>query len=264
MDLKRIYQTELYKMLRRRINLILLIPVLLALLIIIGYNSGNLVLGVVGEENTTLYSCLDFVMLVWTFISATGLYALLMILVAAYQFSGEIEQGQIKLMLLRIGNRSNLLVGKALALLTLTILSVLLFLGTIIAAYYVYLVPSNTVSGNFSVTMMDLQNYQVIGTVIASFISFLFFMILTYFIGVKGSPFMTFIITLVLMFITKTLVGIESLSFMKYTSFYLENQYMIGNQFSSSNVLIAFIVTFFLIVFIFILAITRFNKIDIK
>lgn len=264
MNLRQIYQTELYKMCKRKINLMLLVPSLLAILITIGYGSGNLILGVVGEESTTLYSCLDFILLVWTFIAGTGLYAILMILVAAYQFSGEIEQGQIKMMLLRIGKRSHLLVGKALALLTLFGLSSLLFMTILIASYYLYLVPSGTVSGTFNVTMMGLENSQLIGTIGTSLIGFIIFMIITYLIGIKGNPFMTFIITIILMFIIKAVATMDVFPFMKYTSFYLENEYMMGSSLSISAIIVPIIVTLMLIIGLFSLSIVRFNKVDIK
>lgn len=264
MNLGQIYQTEIYKMSKRKINLMLLVPSLLALLITIAYGSGNLILGVVGEESTTLYSCLDFLLLVWTFIAGTGLYAILMILVTAYQFSGEIEQGQIKMMLLRIGKRQNLLIGKALALLTLFILSSLLFVVTVMGAYYLYLVPSEAATGTFNMTMMGLTNAHMFGTIITSLLGFIIFMMVAYFIGVKGSPFMTFIITLVFMFIVKSIATMESFSFMKYTSFYLENQFMMGSSLNTSSIITGVIGTLVLVSALFMLTIVRFNKVDIK
>lgn len=264
MNLLKIYQTELYKMSKRKINLMLVLPSLLALLVTIGYGSGNLILGVVGEESQLLYSCLDFLLLVWTFIAGTGLYAILMILVAAYQFSGEVEQGQIKMMLLRIGKRSDLLIGKALALLTLFILSSILFITTVIAAYYLYLVPSGTVANTFNMSMMGLSNGHIFGTISAALLGMIIFMMIAYLIGIKSSPFMTFIITLVLMFVTKAIATMESFSFMKYTSFYLENEYMMGSTLNMSIIVPALIVTALLIIGLFSLSIVRFNKVDIK
>lgn len=101
MSLAQVIKTELYKNSRRKSSLMLFIPMLLAIVVTLGYVHGVIELNLITGD-TGIYSCMDFVFIVWNVLSGLGIIGILLILFAAFQFSGEIERGQIKLMLLRI------------------------------------------------------------------------------------------------------------------------------------------------------------------
>lgn len=111
MSLAQVIKTELYKNSRRKSSLILFIPMLLAIVVTLGYAHGVIELNLITGD-TGIYSCMDFVFIVWNVLSGLGIIGILLILFAAFQFSGEIERGQIKLMLLRIRKRSTVVWGK--------------------------------------------------------------------------------------------------------------------------------------------------------
>ena len=97
MSLTQIIKTELYKNSHRKSSLILFLPMVLTVIVTLGYAQGVIELNLITGGSGT-YSCMDFVFIVWNVLSGLGILGILMILFAALQFSGEIERGKIKFM----------------------------------------------------------------------------------------------------------------------------------------------------------------------
>ena len=262
MECNRIYRTELYKMCKRKLNFILFIPSLLALVITVAYSTGNLYISQVGQTDQIIFSCIDFLSFIWMFISGTGIYAVLIILVTSFQFCSEIEQGQIKLMLLRVGKRIHIIIGKLLALLTFIVSSIILFISTTIMSYYVFLAPSEMGNGEFETT--SLSTNGLLFSIGATILSFIILILITYLVGIKFTPFMSFILSFIIMLIVKSMIQMPALSLMKYTTFSMESQLM--NYLAIENItLVRFgVMTSLTIALLFISISYYFNKVDIK
>ena len=262
MKWNKIYRTELYKMSKRKLNFILFIPSLLSLVITIAYSTGNLYISQAGQTAQIIFSCIDFLSFIWMFLSGTGLYAALIILVTSFQFCSEIEQGQIKFMLLRVGKRIDIIISKLLALLTFVVSSIILFISTTIISYYVFLAPSEMGNGEFETTLLSTNS--LLFSIGATILSFIILILVTYLIGIKFTPFMSFIMSFIIMLIVKSMTQMPSLSSMKYTTFSMESQLM-NYPAIETIVLIKFgVMTSITIALLFIATSYCFNKLDIK
>ena len=68
MSLAQVIKTELYKNSRRKSSLMLFIPMLLAIVVTFGYAHGVIELNLITGD-TGIYSCMDFVFVVWNVLS---------------------------------------------------------------------------------------------------------------------------------------------------------------------------------------------------
>lgn len=255
-----VYKMEMYKMFKRKNSLILVIPSLLALLIILGYKSGAV--KITSEEAlVTAYSCLDFFGVIWSFLSGLGIIGILIILLASFQFSGEVNEGQIKMMVLRVGKREKIIFGKLLSMITMIVISIGLLFIVSTAGYYMFISSSDLGTGTFLGTISEKA---LIFSLLSTVITLIFLVTITYVIGVNMNMFMTFIITLVVMYVGKYLSGLENLKFMKYTSFFSERLDFLFNDFTNTLFIKGFLGSFLLIACVVFLGIMRFKKVDIR
>lgn len=209
MSLVQVIKTELYKNSRRKSSLMLFIPMLLASIVTLGYAHGVIELNLT-TGSTGVYSCMDFVFIVWNVLSGLGIIGILLILFAAFQFSGEIERGQIKLMLLRIGKRSTVVWGKYLAAI---IAAVIFVVGTIlvcIGSYYLFVSGSSMGTGTFTSTMDGFSTINVWGSIALQVIMYLFLIGIAFLVGLFANPFVTFVLTIIIMYAGNYLAGAEN------------------------------------------------------
>ena len=134
MQFTNVIKSELYKNFCRKSTCILLIPVLLSFLITLGFRTGAVSLSMTGNSSETL-SCMDYLFMNWMVLSSSGIIGLLFLLFAVFQFSGEIERGQIKFFLLRSHSRAGVLFGKYFSTVIVSALSAA-FAGTVF--FYIY------------------------------------------------------------------------------------------------------------------------------
>ena len=130
-----VFRTECYKILHRRQSLILLLPALLAFLIALGQAHGVITLAASTASAQSGTTLLDTVFLVWSVESGLGFVGLLCVLFASLSFAGEREGGQIKLALLRIGKRRDVVLGKFFAIVIVSFASILLTLAASALGY---------------------------------------------------------------------------------------------------------------------------------
>lgn len=257
-----VYKMELYKAFKRKNTWMLIIPGVLAVLVALGVGSGVLELSADGQGVSAI-SCMDFVQLTWGLLTGLGIWGILMILLAAFQFSGEISDGQIKMALLRTGKRRDVVIGKYLAVLTVILVFLAVFFLVCIAGYYVFVAnaavgsgvfaPSGGVSiGNMSLSLgCDLLNYAIL-------------IALTFLIGIYAGPFITFIVVLVVMFAANYMAGLESLKFMQYTPIYVSGQLLTGGGLTEGHVIAFLACTILTIGVIMGLTLRLFRKTDVK
>ena len=136
-----VIKAELYKNICRKSTWILVIPVLLSLLITLGFRTDAVTLTITGNSGSL--SCMDYLFMNWTVLSSLGLIGLLILLFSSIQFSGEIERGQIKFFLLRSSSRSGVLFGKYLSAVIVSALSTAAVLIFTVLFYYLMIAGSS-------------------------------------------------------------------------------------------------------------------------
>lgn len=262
MSLAQIIKTELYKNSHRKSSLILFIPMLLAIIVTLGYANGvielNLTTGGAG-----VYSCMDFVFIVWNVLSGLGIIGILMILFAAFQFSGEIERGQIKFMLLRIGKRSTVIFGKYLATVIVTVVFIVGTLLVSIGSYYLFISGSSTGTGTFASTMDGFSTLNVWISIALQMVMYLFLIGITFLAGLFVNPFVTFILTLVIMYGGNYLAGAEN-AVSKLLPNYWSNQIVLNSTVKTMPVLGSVFAIVVLTLMLLSVTIMLFRKQDVK
>ena len=259
MSLAQVIKTELYKNSRRKSSLMLFIPMLLAIIVTFGYAHGVIELNLITGD-TGIYSCMDFVFIVWNVLSGLGIIGLLLILFAAFQFSGEIERGQIKLMLLRIGKRSTVVWGKYLAVI---IVAIVFIVGTIlvcIGSYYLFVSSLPMGTGTFASTMDGFSTINVLSSIALQMMMYLLLIGITFFVGLFANPFVTFILTIV---IENYLAGAENFVSRLFPN-YWSNQIILNGTASTILVLTSVFVIVALAVILMLVTTMFFEKQDIK
>ncbi len=256
-----VYKMELYKMIRRRNSLLLLIPCALSILMTVGFQAGALELA--AAEGDALLSCLDFTTIIWIFLRSLGIMSIIILLVGAFQFAGEVEQGQIKIFLLRVRRRRDIIIGKALAILSFVLAFIALFWGTTIAAYMLILGEGELTSGTFdfaAYAFYDIPSilFSLLGTVL----TFFMLILITFCLGTKFSMFFSFITGLIIMYGGSFLAGMERMKFMQVTPFYMEE--LILTDATAGAILACLIGSVVIIAAILMLTIRIFNHTDIK
>ena len=262
MSLAQVIKTELYKDSHRKSSLILFIPMLLAFVITFGYSQGMIKLDLT-VGGTEVFSCMDFVFIVWNVLSGLGIVGILLILFAAFQFSGEIERGQIKLMLLRIGKRSTVMLGKYLAAIIVAGVSIIGTLLVCIASYYLFVSGSSMGTGLFASTIEALSTWSIWACILLQVLMYFILIGITFLIGMFVNPFVTFILTMVIMYIGNYLTGAESFVSKLFPA-YWSNQLMLSGTVSVVSVVISVCFTAALTALIMFTATILFQRQDIK
>ena len=262
MGLKQVIKTELYKNTHRKSSFILLIPMILAVLISFGYAQGfiklNLTVGAGGR-----YSCMDFVFIVWNVLSGLGIMGILLILFAAFQFSGEIEHGQIKMELLRIGKRRTVVAGKYAAVM---IVAAVTIAGTILAcmaSYYLFVSNSSLGYGTFVSTIENLSTLEIVVSMLLQAVIYFALTAVCFLIGIKTGPFVTFILTMVIMYTVNYMAGVEN-TVAKFIPSYWGNQLMVNGNVPWMQIALSVVTSLLFSALLLFLMVYVFSKKDIK
>jgi len=259
MEIWTIYKMEIIKTLKRKNSLILLIPSILVMIMAFGISTGGLTFTGDALSSGGKFACLDFITTIWAFFSALGIWGILLILVTAFQFSGEITSGQIKMTLLRIGKRGPIIVAKFLALLTTALGAFVLFTLTAGGGYYLFIANSSIGNGAFSSSMIDLSNtVAMIGLI---FLHLASFMAVTLLVGLFLSPFIAFIFSLISLFVLNYLINTNAVEVLKYSALSVSNHLMAGN---TDYLLYALFSSVLIIACILLVTSLLFKRVDIK
>ena len=262
MKILRVIKTEFYKICHRKSSLILFIPMILAGIISWRCSQGmiKLDLTVAGDS---VYSCMDFIFIVWTVLSGLGIMGILLILFSALQFSGEIERGQMKLMVLRIGKRIDIVFGKYVTALIVVCATVAGTLLICTVCYYLFISGSELGTGTFVASITGLSTWDILGAIALQMLMYLMLVGLTFLIGIFVNPFVTFVLTMVFLYVGNYLSGADS-SIAKLLPVYWSNQIMLNENVSFAQILLSVGVIVMLSGIIIITAANIFKKIDIK
>lgn len=205
MSILRAFCVEWYKILHRRLSLILLLPALLAFVVVLGQTRGVFILNLTTSDAQAATTLLDTVFLVWSVLSGSGLVALICLLFASLSFSAERENGQIKLMLLRIGKRRDVLFGKFLAVFTACLVSILLLLAACTLSHLLFTPDNQEMMSRASRYGLTLASFAVnLGLNICML---LLLLALAFLVGLYAGPFVTFVVAMVALYGTNALAG---------------------------------------------------------
>lgn len=262
MSFVQVIKTELYKNSHRKSSMMLFIPMLLAVLITFGYSQEfvrlNLTVG-----SAEAYSCMDFIFIVWNVLSGLGIVGILLILFAAFQFSGEIERGQIKLMLLRIGKRDTVIAGKYLSTVIAAVVSVLgVFVSTAVS-YYLLISHSAMGTGTFASSISGLSTLDICVSIGLQILMYFILLSITFLVGLFANPFITFILTMVFLYAGNYL-GTTTNFAAKLFPVYWSNQIMTNGKVPVFQTVESVCFTVVVIFCILIAAIMIFRKRDVK
>lgn len=260
MTIFKIYKMELYKMLKRKTSFILMLPSILAIIVGIALKSGGLKI----TSTKTVYSCMDYTLGIWTILTSIGIVGIFFILVSAFQWSSEVEHGQIKILMLRVGRRSNILIGKFIAMITSIALSIAMFIIVNIATYYIFIANSKFGNGSFLLKINGLTMGNLILSILCTLVTYAILVAITYCIGIRFNMMITFIVALIAMYAGRYISQIKDLMFVKYTSFYMENSFLAGKSITGLDGMIFVIFSLILITSLMIISIKLFSKTDIK
>ena len=103
------------------------------------------------------------------------------------------------MMLLRIGKRSTVVLGKYLATVIASVVSILATLVTCIVSYYLFAASSAMGTGTFASTMEGLSSLAVCGMIGLQILMYLLLIGVAFFVGLFANPFITFVLTMVVM-----------------------------------------------------------------
>lgn len=265
MGIFKIYKMELYKMIHRKNTWILFIPSLLGILIAAGVGSGAVKITNTSGGTTKLLSCLDFISFQWTFLYEIGILGILIVLLAAFTFSGEIEGGQIKLQLLRVGSRDKLLISKLLALTSFILLAVFAFIVIVSISYYLFIAKTPYGNGTFGLSKEIGFTYSgFLLSLMGNCFTFVILSSITFLIGQRLNTFSTFICTLLLMYVSKYLSSLEAFTLRKYLISYMSNEFLTNSAIKVQDMFTFIGCTLLYIGVIMITAFTLFSRRDIK
>lgn len=194
----RVFRTECYKIFHRRQSLLLLLPALVALVMVLGYSRGIITLSVTTAGAQAGATLLDVVFMVWSVENGLGLVGLLCVLFAALAFASERENGQIKLALLRIGKRRDVVLGKFLAVVCACLGSILLLLAAAALGHLLFAPEGQRLLTGASI--YGLTPLTFAENLALNLLELVMLLALTFFVGCFCGPFAAFALTMVALY----------------------------------------------------------------
>ena len=264
MQFTNVIKSELYKNFCRKSTCILLIPFLLSFLITLGFRTGAVSLSMTGNSSETL-SCMDYLFMNWMVLSSSGIIGLLFLLFSVFQFSGEIERGQIKFFLLRSHSRTGVLFGKYFSTVIVSALSAAFAFAGTVFFYYIMIGSSSQGNGSFPASTGGLTTCGVLGYIGLSLIPFFLWIAVSFLLGLYFGPFVTFVLSTVFLY-GGNYISAQDMTVSRLFPSYWGNQLLLGSP-SSDHLLPALgsvLLTLVLTVIILIFTSWRFNKTDIR
>jgi len=252
-SIREIYIIEMRKTLKRPITAILLVSLILPLFYALSIYTGASYISMDGKLNVFLLAATNWIMLQYI-----CLPQILLSLITTQNFGYEIEEGQVKMLLLKGTGRTKLLLSKVFVNLTLLIGLYLIFY---MFSYLVYLPYDGIVSFYVFIEWITLNagRFLLIDAMylVNIFIISNFVLCLSLFY----KPFTSFMIGVGVSLMTMLL---QYFPIIKYLlPMYVANQ-VTTMSISATIAIIAFCVYLFIAILPIMIAIKKFNRIDIK
>jgi len=253
----RFYYIELYKLFRRKdVFWSLLISVSLPLLFGLLAKVGSKMLTIEGEFSATSYAIIILGLLKDLF-----LFYFIFIIFTSSIFAGELEKGNLSLLLIRSESRIKIFLSKVLALLTVLIVLIFSIILSGIISYYIFLYNTKFATKEFLGKVAPLYDPFLLIFEIALLIMIV--ILLSLFFNV----YKTSLLSIGLIIIMKVLERVDKIK--AFIPTYLANTTVLSNIYKTKHELLIKVIknAGFLSIYIaivFILALNYFKKMEIK
>jgi len=252
MSLIKLYKSELYKYIKKPITLVLLITLVLPVFYGISTAQNASYVEVQGDFDALLFASIN-----WNMLTMTGVPEVLFGLVATHIFAYEIERGQIRTLLVKVCDRTKLIISKVLVQMTLIVGIYVLFYLVSFLVYYTIIVKTPLGNGSFG----SIENLHFSIMDLIYLIQILLISNVVFLLGLYYKAFTSFMIGIG---ITVTFMFLEYFPVIKYFITSYTATALSYSQISAIQALllnclflvVAFLPTFFII--------RRFKEIDIK
>lgn len=134
--MERFYYIELYKLFKRKdVFWSLLISIFVPLLFGLLAKTESDILTISGEK----FSAIQYAIMMFGFLKSLFLFYFMFIIFTSSTFAGELEKGNLSLLLVRSENRVKIMLSKVLALLTVLMVFIFFVILSGIISYYIFL-----------------------------------------------------------------------------------------------------------------------------
>lgn len=197
-------QLELYKLFKKKTTYLILIPFLVPVIFGIGmYMNVSFVVSDGATEfdviSENMISAMEFINNMY--LQANYITYLIIIIISSIMLSSEVENGQIRLLITRIGKRRNIILSKYFAM--FMFISLFMFSFSLFSTIIYYLFTNNSSYGN---GMIFPENWRIYGqSFLYSYFGLLVIVALTFFLGMKLKTFMCFASAYLIWFLAKYL-----------------------------------------------------------
>jgi len=197
-------QLELYKLFKKKTTYLIFIPFLVPLIFGIGMyanvsflvSDGATEFDVISENTISAMEFMNNM-----YLQANYITYLIVIIISSIMLSSEVENGQIRLLITKIGKRRNIILSKYFAMLLFVSLFMLSF--SLFSTIIYYLFTNNSSYGN---GILFSENWTVYGqSFLYSYFGLLVIVALTFYLGMKLKTFMCFASAYLIWFLTKYL-----------------------------------------------------------
>lgn len=176
MTLYQIYKVELLKILKKPIVLILCINFILPLFYTMSIFSNAEYLTVQGEFSAIIFASVN-----WNMLTMAGIMEVLFAIITAQIFAYELEKGQIRLLAIRVCSRKKLMLAKVFTLVTLLVLTYVVFYLFCFALYFMVIVNTSLGTGEFGINSLEFMLQDLIYIVQLLIVTCVVFLLSLYF-----------------------------------------------------------------------------------
>jgi len=172
-----ISKIEFYKILKKRLSLVMLATLFIPIFYTFSTVTDADLLQMMPS------GALDYCFAQWDLLGMTGLFQVLFSLITVSAFASEIEKGQLKLTVFRLGGRKKIVYAKVLALVAFMLMCYLIFMLFSLLCYYLFVTHTAYGTGEFvsaAVRQIGISRFLIGGlfpmmdTLITAGIVFLF------------------------------------------------------------------------------------------
>ncbi|MDP9749888.1 MULTISPECIES: ABC transporter permease [Thermoanaerobacter] len=144
--MRRFYYIELYKLFKRKdVFWSLLISIFVPLLFGLLAKTESDILTISGEK----FSAFQYAIMMFGFLKSLFLFYFMFIIFTSSTFAGELEKGNLSLLLVRSENRVKIMLSKVLALLTVLMVFIIFVVLSGIISYYIFLYNTKFATNEF-------------------------------------------------------------------------------------------------------------------
>ncbi|WP_029688874.1 ABC transporter permease [Thermoanaerobacter sp. A7A] len=254
------YYIEMYKLLKRKdvfwsLLISFSVPLLLGLLIL----TGSEIVQIGGEK----FSAFQYAAMMFEFLKFLFFFYFIFIIFAASTFSGELEKGNINLLLIRAKDRKEVIISKYIALITILLIFLVVITFSGIISYYIFLYNTKFATHEF----LGKDYLKFLYTITLSVFEIILIITITMLLSLFFNNYKTILLSIGTIILLKVLENVKEIK--RFIPTYLANMDAWMSTAKTEHELfikviqnIGFLSLYILI--IFVIAIRYFYEMDIK